>query len=183
MALLHIRKYGDPVLRQKAQPIEAINGAIEELAESMIETMQVAKGIGLAAPQVGLSKALCVVDIGLIEDGAPPEVFINPEIVEEFGEDVTMEEGCLSIPEVNEDVMRKKAIRVKYQDVHGEPHEMTCDGLLARVLLHEIDHLHGIFFTDRLSAIKRKLLAKKLKAIEAEAIQERLERKRQYAAD
>ncbi|MCA9743919.1 MAG: peptide deformylase [Deferribacteres bacterium] len=179
MALLQIRKYGDPVLRQKAKQIDPIDDEIVKLAEDMIETMQVAKGIGLAAPQIGLSLSMCVVDIGLIEEGASPEAFINPEIIEEFGDDYTMEEGCLSIPEVNDDVTRKEAIRVTYQDINGEKHELSCDGMLARVLQHEIDHLHGIFFTDRLSAIKRKLLAKKLRAIESEAIHERIERNRQ----
>lgn len=178
MALLQIRKYGDPVLRQKAKSYESVNEEIVQLAEDMIETMQAAKGIGLAAPQIGLSTTMCVIDVGLIEESAPPEAFVNPVVLEEFGSDVSIEEGCLSIPEVNEEVVRKEGIRVRYLDLKGELHERTCDGMLARVLLHEIDHLYGIFFTDRLSAIKRKLLSKKLRAIEAEAIRERIERKR-----
>jgi peptide deformylase len=179
MAVLQIRKYGDPVLRKKAKPLDGVGQETKKLAEDMIETMQAAKGIGLAAPQVGISQAMCVIDVGLIEEGAPPEVFVNPVILEEFGKEVTMEEGCLSIPGINEDVVRKEGIRVKYQDLNNEQHERTCDGMLARVLLHEIDHLHGIFFTDRLSAIKRKMLAKKLRALEAEAIRERIARRKQ----
>ncbi len=165
MALLYIRKYGDPVLRQKASRVDAFDEELAQFVEDMIETMQAAEGIGLAAPQVGVSRALCVVDVGLIEEGKPPQVFINPEILEEFGEDVSMEEGCLSIPGVAEEVTRKEGIRLQYQDLQGNLHEMKCTGMLARVLQHEIDHLLGIFFTDRLGPMKRRLLAKKLRAI------------------
>lgn len=172
MALLAIRKYGDPVLRLKAKPIELFDDELAQFVEDMIETMQAAEGIGLAAPQVGVSKALCVVDVGLIEEGKKPQAYINPEIVDEFGEKTTLEEGCLSIPGVNEEVTRIEGIRLRYQDLHGKSHEMQCTGMLARVLQHEIDHLHGIFFTDRLGPMKRKLLAKKLRAIAREAQQE-----------
>lgn len=178
MAILPIRKYGDPVLRQKAAAIQEIDADIRALAEDMIETMQAAEGVGLAAPQIGESLAMCVVDVGLIIEGAIPEVFVNPEILEAFGNDVSLEEGCLSIPGITDNVVRKEGIRLRYQDLHGDRHERTCDGMLARVLQHEIDHLHGIFFTDRLSAIRRKMLAKKLRQIEAEALSESFARRR-----
>lgn len=165
MAVLPIRTYGDPVLRRKAAPVEKFDDELRQLAEDMIETMQVARGIGLAAPQVGVSMALCVVDMGLIKDGDPPRSFINPEIIEEFGDIEVMEEGCLSIPDINEDVPRRQGIRLRYQDIGGHTHEAQCTDLLARVLQHEIDHLHGIFFTDRLRPFRRKLLAKRLREI------------------
>lgn len=168
MALLQIRIYGDPILRAKAAPIEKFDDYLRTLAEDMIETMQAAHGIGLAAPQIGLSLSLCVVDVGLIEEGAPPQAYVNPQILEEFGDKVVMEEGCLSIPDVNENVSRSEGIRLKYQDLQRQTHETQCTGMLARVLLHEIDHLHGIFFTDRLGPMKRKLVAKKLRALARE---------------
>jgi peptide deformylase len=142
--------------------------------------MQTAKGIGLAANQIGLTHALCVVDIGLIKEneGAPPQAFVNPVVLQELGKDVPYEEGCLSIPDINEEVIRKERVLVRYQDLSGATHEQECDGMLARVLQHEIDHLNGVFFVDRLSALKRRLLNKKLKAIADEAAQEARNRKR-----
>ncbi len=177
MALLEIIKYGDPVLRQEAAPVEQFDDELFELVDDMIETMQAANGIGLAAPQVNVSKALCVVDVGLIEEGREPQAFVNPEILEEFGDKAVREEGCLSIPDISEDVERIEGVRVRYQDLSGETHEIQVNELFARVLQHEIDHLNGVFFTDRLSALKRKLLSKKLRKIAAEAKEERLLRR------
>jgi peptide deformylase len=176
MAILPIRKYGDPILRKKTIKVDAFDASIQQVAADMIETMQAAKGIGLAANQIGLTHALCVVDVGLVTEGAPPQAFVNPVIVQELGKEVPYEEGCLSIPDINEEVMRKERVRVRYQDLTGAPHEQECDGTLARVLLHEVDHLNGIFFVDRLSTLKRKLLNKKLKAIAEEAAAEARER-------
>ena len=172
MAIRPIRKYGDPILRKKAAPLAAFDEPLQHLAADMIETMQAAQGIGLAATQIGLPQALCVVDIGLIKEGEPPQVFVNPVILQEDGEEKSYEEGCLSIPEVTEEVPRKERILVRYQDLAGVEHEQECEGTLARVLQHEIDHLNGVFFVDRLSPLKRKLLSKKLKAIAEEAMQE-----------
>jgi len=176
MAVLPIRKYGDPILRKKAIKVESFDDSLQQAAADMIETMQAAKGVGLAANQIGLMHALCVIDVGLINEGAPPQAFVNPVIVQAMGKEVAYEEGCLSIPEINEDVMRKERIRIRYQDLAGALHEQECDGLLARVLQHEVDHLSGVFFVDRLSALKRKLLSKKLKAIAEEAAAEARER-------
>jgi len=176
MAVLPIRKYGDPLLRKKAITVDAFEASIQQAAADMIETMQAAKGVGLAANQIGLTHALCVADLGLITEGALPKSFVNPVILQKLGKEVAYEEGCLSIPEINEDVMRKERIRVRYQDLTGAPQEQDCDGMLARVLQHEIDHLNGIFFVDHLGSIKRKLLNKKLKAIAEEAAQEARER-------
>lgn len=172
MAVQPIRKYGDPVLRKKAVKVTGFDSVLQQAAADMIETMQAAKGIGLAANQVGLTHALCVVDIGLVTEGAPPQAFVNPVVLQENGKDVSYEEGCLSIPDINEEVMRKERVVISYQDLSGVAHEQEFEGMLARVLLHEIDHLNGVFFVDRLSPLKRKLLSKKLKAIAEEAMQD-----------
>jgi peptide deformylase len=172
MAVRPIRKYGDPLLRKKALKLGSFDTELQSVAAEMIETMQAAKGIGLAANQIGRTESLCVIDIGLINEGAQPQAFVNPVVLEESGKDVSYEEGCLSIPEINEDVVRKEKIRVQYQDLTGAVHEQECDGMLSRVLQHEIDHLNGVFFVDRLSSLKRKLLNKKLKAIAEEALKE-----------
>lgn len=172
MAVLSIRKYGDPILRQKARPQTNFDNTLRTIVADMIETMQAEGGIGLAANQVGLSQALCVVEVSLIEEGAAPRAFVNPEIVQALGDLATMEEGCLSIPEINEEVERNERIRVRFHDLEGNQREEEFEGVYARVLQHEIDHLNGVFFVDRLSALKRKLLNKKLQAL---AEQTRLE--------
>ena len=164
MALRYIVKYGHPALRMKARQIETISASIRELAEDMIETMEVAEGIGLAAPQIAESKTLLVINAGLIEEDVPAKVYINPVILAEAGS-ISMEEGCLSIPDIREDVIRPEMIKIKYLDLEGGQHEEECNGMLARVLQHEVDHLNGLLFVDRISQIKRKLLSKKLKAI------------------
>lgn len=171
MALRYIVKYGHPALRMKARQIETISASIRELAEDMIETMEVAEGIGLAAPQIAESKTLLVINAGLIEEDAPAKVFINPVILAEAGS-ISMEEGCLSIPDIREDVIRPEMIKIKYLDLEGGQHEEECNGMLARVLQHEVDHLNGLLFVDRISQIKRKLLSKKLKAIATQSKEE-----------
>jgi len=173
MAVLPIVQYGHPSLRTKAARIEQITDEVKALIEDMIDTMQAAEGIGLAANQVDRPIALCVVDLGLIEEGAAPKPFINPRILEEQGA-TTMEEGCLSIPGIREDVTRPETIRVSYQTAEGETEETRCGGMLARVLQHEIDHLNGVLFIDRLSPTRRKLLSKRLKRI-AEGVMEKAE--------
>lgn len=168
MAVRYIVKYGHPYLRMTAKPINEINDSIRELVDDMIETMYFAEGVGLAAPQVAESIALCVVDMGRIVEGASPKVFINPMILHHEGSSA-MEEGCLSIPGIQEEVTRADLIRVKCQDLFGKEYEETYEGLLARVLQHEIDHINGVLFVDRISPIKRKLLTKKLKKIAEES--------------
>ncbi len=171
MALRYIVKYGHPVLRLKAREIKKIGDSIRNLAEDMIETMEAAEGIGLAAPQIAEPITLFVINYGLIEEDAPPKTYINPVILKEEG-DFNMEEGCLSIPDIREDVVRPENIKIKYQDLDGLEHEEECSGMLARVLQHEVDHLNGVLFIDRISQIKRKLLSKKLKAIVAQSKEE-----------
>ncbi len=164
MALLEIIKYGNPILRQEAKAIKEINNEIKTLASDMIQTMQAAEGIGLAAPQVAQSIALVVVDVGLISEGEKPVAFINPKVLAAEGE-LVMEEGCLSVPDVREEVVRPEKIHVTYQTIDGKTIDTWYDGLLARVLQHEVDHLKGIFFVDRISTIKKKRIKRELKRI------------------
>lgn len=177
MAVLKIRKYGDPILRQKSAPQTTFDEALQQQAADMIETMREAKGIGLAANQAGMTNALCVVEIGLVVEGAEPRVFVNPMITATAGEKVSYEEGCLSIPDINDDVERPDRIRVRFQDVAGAQHEEEFEGMLARVLQHEVDHLNGIFFVDRLGPLRRKLLNKKLKEMAEQTQRELAEEK------
>lgn len=167
MAVRDIVIYGHPVLRMKSKPITEMDEFIHTLVEDMIETMIMAEGIGLAAPQVAEPISLFVVNSGLIVEGALPKAYINPVIMEESGT-VTLEEGCLSIPDIREDVTRPESIKIKYLDLKGKEHIEQCDDMLARVLQHEIDHLNGILFIDRISQIKRKLLSKRLKKLAIE---------------
>lgn len=177
MAVLKIRKYGDPILRQKSAQQNAFDEALQQQAADMIETMREAKGIGLAANQAGMSNALCVVEVGLVIEGSEPRAFVNPAIIATAGEIVSYEEGCLSIPDINDDVERPNQIRVRFQDLAGAAHEEEFEGMLARVLQHEIDHLNGIFFVDRLGPLRRKLLNKKLKELAEQTLRELAEEK------
>ncbi len=164
MEKLRVIKYGNPILRMKALRVKKIDASIRKLADDMILTMQVDGGVGLAAPQVAQSLALLVVDHRLIFEDGVPTAYINPEIITAEGESV-IEEGCLSVPEIREEVKRPEIITLRYQNLEGEAREKRLDGLLARVLQHEIDHLNGVLFIDRISPLKRQLLKKELKAI------------------
>ncbi|RMH64170.1 MAG: peptide deformylase [Calditrichaeota bacterium] len=155
-----IRFAGDPVLRRETRPIEQFDDSLNKMIQNMIVTMHREDGIGLAAPQVGYSLKLCVVDISSIDEKEHPRAFINPEIVDSWGED-TVEEGCLSIPDVRDDVTRPEGIRLVYHDERGNRLEESYDGWMARVLQHEIDHLNGILFVDYLPSFKIQALQQK----------------------
>jgi peptide deformylase len=167
MERLRVIKYGNPILRMKVSKVHKIDDSIRKLADNMMLTMQWEGGIGLAAPQVDQSLALLVVDHGLIYEDGEPTAYINPEILDSEGESI-MEEGCLSIPDIREEVKRSEVITLRYQNLNGDTLEKKVDGLLARVLQHEIDHLHGVLFVDRISPLKKQLLKKELKAIAEE---------------
>ena len=167
MEKLRVIKYGNPILRMKARRINKIDNRIRQLVDDMILTMAIDGGIGLAAPQVAESLTLLVVDHSLIFEDGEPTAYINPAIIASEGESV-MEEGCLSIPDIHEEVRRSEIITLRYQNIDGESKEDKFDGLLARVLQHEIDHLNGVLFVDRISALKKQLLKKELKAISDE---------------
>ena len=167
MAILEIVKYPDPRLKKVSTPVTKIDTRIKTLLADMAETMYAAPGIGLAAPQVGVNERVIVLDLGSDEeeDGTPIPArlykIVNPEIVSAEGE-TEYEEGCLSIPSIKDVVTRSEKIVVRGLNEHSEPIEIAADGLLAICLQHEIDHLDGILFIDRLSAIKRNLIKAKL---------------------
>jgi peptide deformylase len=158
MALLTILEYPDPRLRQIAAPVEAVDDALRQLLDDMLETMYAAPGIGLAATQVNIHKRFLVVDIS--EESDSPLFLINPEITEATGKEKG-EEGCLSVPGVYEPVERAEKIRLQALNRDGEPFEMQTEGLLAVCIQHEIDHLDGKLFVDYLSELKRQRLRKK----------------------
>ena len=167
---LPIVAYGDPVLKRKAVEIEENYPDLNKLIGDMFETMYSARGVGLAAPQVGLSIRLFVVDASpYAEDEEELEnfkkVFINPIMVEEKGESWNFNEGCLSIPEVREDIMRQESIRINYLDENWVEHEEEFSGLAARVIQHEYDHIEGKLFTDKLSPLRRAMLKSRLDSI------------------
>jgi len=166
LAILELRYYGDPVLRKETHSVKEFNLELERFAEDMIETMRVNGGVGLAAPQVGDFKSLIVIDVSSEEDeeNLEPLVFVNPNIIELSGNCV-IEEGCLSIPEVRVELERPEDIRVIYQDVKGNKKDLKCNGILARVIQHEVDHLRGRLMIDYLSSVKRDLLKTKLQKI------------------
>lgn len=175
--ILPIIGYGDPVLRKKGQDIPKDDPNVQKLVADMYETMYNAYGVGLAAPQVGQAVRLFIVDTApFAEDDeyskeeqeklkAFKKTFINPVIVSEEGEEWGFNEGCLSIPEVREDVYRKERITVEYYDEQFNKHTDVFDGLIARVIQHEYDHIEGILFTDRISSLKKRLIQKKLQNI------------------
>lgn len=159
-----IRLYGDPVLRQTARNVTEFTDSLRAVAEGMVEALKEENGLGLAAPQVGISDRVVVIDRSTEEHPDDFWVLVNPELVALEGECV-IEEGCLSVPNIWEDVARPELVRVRYQDLAGEVRETDLEGMLARVVQHETDHLNGILFIDRLSAVKRQLLARALKTL------------------
>ena len=163
MTVRNLHLLGSPVLRQRAQPVAPTDAAVRELVDDLFETMRAAKGVGLAANQVGVAQRVAVVDVG--EEFGPPLVLINPRIVETGTEMESAEEGCLSIPDVYADVDRPHTIVLEALDRDAQPYRITVTGFKARAVQHEIDHLDGILFLDRLSAVKRALLLSKWKKL------------------
>lgn len=175
--ILPIVAYGAQVLQRKSQSISADYPNLEELIENMFETMEGAQGVGLAAPQVGLPIRLFVVDAAPFSDdeelseeererlGGLRKVFINAQIIEESGEEWAFREGCLSIPEIREDVSRKENIVIQYLDENFTEHTESYSGVAARIIQHEYDHIEGVLFTDKLSSFKKRLLKNKLNKI------------------
>lgn len=175
--ILPIVAYGNPVLKKKAREIDPVADEVQELIDNMWETMYNANGVGLAAPQVGKSWRIFIIDPSpfaadeSLSDAEKKELeslkqtFINPEILEQEGDEWNFEEGCLSIPDVREDVFRKPGILIAYQDREGNEREERFSGVAARVIQHEYDHIEGVLFTDRISALKKRLIKSKLNAI------------------
>ncbi|WP_459186785.1 peptide deformylase [Parabacteroides sp. APC149_11_2_Y6] len=168
--ILPIYLYGQPVLRKETEVVPKDYPELKQLIANMFETMYNADGVGLAAPQVGLSLRLLVIDADVMGDDFPEckgfkRAMVNPEIVESSEEEIAMEEGCLSLPGIHEKVSRAKTIRVKYLDENLEEHDETVDGFAARVVQHECEHLGGHVFIDNISAIRRQLNKGKLNGI------------------
>ena len=159
--ILPIRKFGDDVLRLPAEPIAEIDQPLQKLIDDMIETMYAAPGVGLAANQVGVARRLMVIDLSVGKRPGECHVFINPEIVDSEGE-VTEEEGCLSIPDFVEIVTRPEKVKLRYLDRNGKEREMWGEGLMARAMCHEIDHLNGTLFVDHLRGFKKEKILKKI---------------------
>jgi peptide deformylase len=194
---LAIRKYGDPALRAKGKPVAEIDGRIRELADNMLETMRAANGIGLAAQQIGEPLQLTVVDVSMVEDRPStmawngkevdpkdhmPLVIINPQI-ETGPEKEIASEGCLSFPEISADIERAGWARVEAQTLDGEQVQIEATGLLARALQHEIDHLNGVLFIDRMSSVAKASLSSKLKRLQKETQRGLTTPRRSHAAE
>lgn len=166
MAIRKLRYLGDPVLREKAVPVERVTEEIRALVADMFDTMYAEEGVGLAAPQVGVGGRVIVIDPR--DEEIEPFALINPEIVDVSDEVARDEEGCLSIPGLKEIVERPATVRIEAIDIEGEPVSIDAAGLLARILQHEVDHLDGILFLDRVSALKRKLLLSRWQKVKPE---------------
>ena len=172
--ILPIVAYGDPVLRKLGKSIDKEYPALESLLKNMFETMYGAKGIGLAAPQIGLPIRIFIVDATPFKDDEELEleernflstfkqVFINAKIIDETGDEWVFNEGCLSIPDVREDVFRNETVKIEYLDEKFEKHTQEFSGIAARIIQHEYDHIQGILFTDKLSSLKKRLIKGKL---------------------
>jgi len=159
-----IVKFGNPVLEKTAEPITVFDGHLKKLVDDMFESMYAAHGVGLAAPQIGISKRLAVIDVTFKEDPDAKLVIANPEIIRSEGRH-TQNEGCLSIPEFREPVSRARKVTIRAQDVNGKWFEKTGEDLLARAFLHETDHLHGKLYISHISALKRDFMKRKIRKL------------------
>ncbi|WP_300389435.1 peptide deformylase [Fusobacterium sp.] len=166
--IYEIRKYGDPILREVAQKIEKIDDEILEILDNMVETMYETKGVGLAAPQVGISKRIFVCDQG---DGVVRKV-INPVITPLTENLIECEEGCLSVPGIYKKVQRPEKIRVEYMNEKGEEVTEEAEGFLAIIMQHEFDHLEAVLFVDKISPIAKRMISKKLQSLKKETLRE-----------
>ncbi len=169
MAVLPIYVAPHPVLKKVAEPVSGVDDQLRKLMDDMLDTMYSARGIGLAAPQVGVSQRVIVMDLEQTEDAdekpvkGKPMFFVNPEITWSSDEQNVYNEGCLSVPGQYAEVERPEKVKLSYLDYDGKPQEVDCDGLLATCIQHEIDHLEGVLFVDHLSTLKRDMLMRKLK--------------------
>jgi peptide deformylase len=165
LKLHEVVKYPDPILAKKGEPVTEFTPELAQLVEEMFDSMYAAQGIGLAAPQIGISKQITVIDVSFKERPEDRLVLINPEVLDSEGHQ-NEEEGCLSLPEIRAKVGRASWVKVRAQNETGEFFEIEGEELLARCLLHEIDHLHGILFIDRVSRLKRDLIQRKIKKLQ-----------------
>lgn len=165
MAVLDIIVAPDPRLKEKSEPVARVDGEIRKLMDDMLETMYLAPGVGLSAPQVGVLKRVIVVDVSKDPENPAPHAMANPEILWASDELLDYEEGCLSLPEHYAEVTRPSGIRVRYLDRENEIRELETDGLLATCIQHEMDHLDGVLFVDHISRLKREVILRKLRKL------------------
>ncbi len=165
MALLKVYEYPDPILKKKAEKVEKVDDELRRFMDDMLETMYDAVGVGLAAPQVGVSQRIVVIDTAHEGEKPEPLYLVNPEIVWKSDEKVCGEEGCLSVPEQRAEVERFASVRLRYLDYNGKEREELIEDFLAIVVQHELDHLDGILYIDRISRLKRQMLLKKLQKL------------------
>jgi peptide deformylase len=159
-----IVKFGDPVLEKPAAPVTEFDDELKKLVEDMFESMYAAHGVGLAAPQIGISKRIAVIDVTFKEDPDAKIVLVNPEIIHTEGR-LTSNEGCLSLPEFREKVTRPRSVTARAQDAKGKTIEVTGEDLLARALVHETDHLNGKLYISHISALKRDMMKRKIRKL------------------
>jgi peptide deformylase len=164
MAVLPIRKYGDEVLRRRTEPVTVFDAELQKLIDDMVDTMYAAPGIGLAANQIGVSRRVAVIDLSIGKRAGELHVLINPEIDQREGK-LSEDEGCLSIPDFTEGVGRPERAHVRYLDRNGDPRDLWGEGLMARALAHEIDHLDGKLFVDHLRGFKRDRIVRKIQKL------------------
>lgn len=168
MAKLKVYEYPHPVLKQKAEKVVAVDDELRRLFDDMLETMYAENGCGLAAPQVGVSKRVVVIDIAHEGEEPAPLYLANPEIVWASDETEICEEGCLSVPEMRAEVERPASVKIRYLDYHGKECELLAEDFLAVAAQHELDHLDGILYIDKISRLKRQMLLKKLEKLRKE---------------
>ncbi len=168
MAVLKLYEYPHPVLKKKAQKVDLVDDAMRKFLDDMLETMYADAGVGLAAPQVGVLQRVVVIDVAHEDEELHPYYMVNPEIIWKSEEKVCGEEGCLSVPEQRAEVERFAAVKVKYLDYEGKEQELLAEGFLAIAVQHELDHLDGILYIDRISRLKRQMLLKKLEKMRKE---------------
>lgn len=164
MAVVPIRKYGDEVLRRPTAPVETFDDELQSLIDDMVQTMYAAPGVGLAANQIGVSRRLAVIDLSVGKRPNELHVLVNPQIVERIGEQ-NEEEGCLSVPDFTETVIRPARVTIRFLDRNGVPREMSGEGLMARAMCHEIDHLDGKVYVDHLRGFKRDRIVRKIQKL------------------
>lgn len=168
MTVLKVYEYPDPILKKKAEKVALVDDELRQFMDNMLETMYSAVGVGLAAPQVGVSKRIVVIDISHEEEKVEPLYLVNPEIIWKSEEKVCGEEGCLSVPEQRAEVERHASVKIRYMDYDGKEQEQLIEDFLAIVVQHELDHLDGILYIDRISRLKRQMLLKKLQKLREE---------------
>lgn len=166
MAVLKLCTYPDKILSEKCEKVDVVDDKVQKLLDDMLETMYADKGVGLAAPQIGVKKRIIVIDDKVDEEGHPgphPMYLVNPEIIEKSAETILFNEGCLSVPGQSAEVERHQRVKVKYLDYNGQERLLEAEDYLAVILQHETDHLDGILYIDHLSRLKRNMIIKKLK--------------------